>query len=292
MSRCLSPLDSSDHGPFDNPLLTPSSPTENRKWCFERRRANILWAKGLPKEGLAYGTKERQILVYVTASGEHVYLQYPGSESIADEPRPWDFRPKVESVDGSTAKDFRFKDIWDALFVALDSAEDGSIGPILATLFYRMAYMKDHTRSSAPWTPLTRSVVANRERAVSDSLSAALSSPWLYKPQATVLRPIEETVPDWGGMSLEAFLYYNDLLAWNEDCKYYYRDTEMETKPWTGKDTGRINNLLTHVSIIGLNTHHVRLSSLLDKFSRLRGVAPASRKECVATCAPNLTETS
>lgn len=50
--------------------------------------------------------------------------------------------------------------------------------------------------------------------------------------------------------SIEAYLYYNDLLVQNEECKYYYRDiVENDEKKWNNT-TGRQNTLRTHISVI------------------------------------------
>jgi hypothetical protein len=77
-------------------------------------------------------------------------------------------------------------------------------------------------------------------------------------------------------MSLEAFLFYNELLVWNEDCKYHYKDTDWKK--------GRVNTLLSHIRILGYMLEEVRLSDIFDGFARQQGISPASNDEVIRTC--------
>lgn len=272
-------------------LQTPSGQTLNRRQCFERRTANIRWVEELPREGLTYGVNERQLRLHETPRRERIYIQYPGTEASAADPRPWDFRPKIELRDGSYLKDLAFNDVWDLLIATIGRADRTSYGPaILATLFYRMAYMKDHVQRPEPWTSVVRQLraVDGDDIRIQGERNVRMNPHWLYDPPDEVLRGIEKEMGDWGGISLEAFLQYNDLLAWNEDCKYYYRDVRTRGDKWLGKSTGRINTLLTHIRIIGLAKGEVKLSNLLGSLSR-QGVAPVTKTDSLAICAPYLT---
>lgn len=83
-------------------------------------------------------------------------------------------------------------------------------------------------------------------------------------------------------MSLEAFLIYNDLLAWNEDCKYHYRSVQKNSG-WIG-NVGRPNTLRTHVSVIGTMVGKVSFVKLLEQAARTRGVAPCTHKDALSIC--------
>jgi hypothetical protein len=74
-------------------------------------------------------------------------------------------------------------------------------------------------------------------------------------------------------VSLEGYLLYNDLLVQNEDCKYYYRDTVDKGKDWNFK-TGRINTLLSHISVIEYLQGSITFSEIMMRFQRGMGVAP------------------
>ena len=106
---------------------------------------------------------------------------------------------------------------------------------------------------------------------------------YLVRNDKEVLKSISEIVPLWGGMSFEAFLHFNDLLAWNEDCKYLYRMQQMNLDTWI-RDTGRVNTLLTHLSIIGYLSGKIPFSQVCMKFARGKGVAPANRDEIIRVC--------
>ena len=61
------------------------------------------------------------------------------------------------------------------------------------------------------------------------------------------LKPhLKDVVTDmkWAGMSFEAFLRYNDLLALNEDVKYWYRATNIKKTLWKADAVGRVNGAL------------------------------------------------
>jgi len=103
-----------------------------------------------------------------------------------------------------------------------------------------------------------------------------------YSLPVVVLRELSEVFNDLGNMSLDAFLRYNELLAWNEDCKYHYRSVESG-KGWI-QGVGRVNNLLTHISVIGFALGDVRLSEMLMRFVRMYGVSPATWKEIRLIC--------
>lgn len=246
---------------------------------IEKREANIGWIKDLPRSDLEHEGRERQIRLKETEDGEHLFIQYPGKEATREDDgnRPWDFRPRLQLEDGTYGENLSFGDVWDTLFYVLEELEDDGIDPAraLAILFYRMAFMVDHRWEYEPEF-MTRVVSDGR---VLETSTERYPHLLVYDPPQDVISDLSEMIPEIGGMSLEAFLHYNDLLAWNEDCKYYYRDEVVRDDGWDGVRTGRINNLLTHVSIIGIITGDYRLSDLLNKFQRSRGVAPVTRDE-------------
>lgn len=252
-----------------------------------KRLHNIEWVKGLPRAGLTYRATVKQISIHTTRFGEEIYIQYPGKESerTDDKRRPWDFFPRV-LIRNSYGNDLSFKDIWDALFEGLEPKKH-QIKPelqTLATIFYRMAYMDDHVRSEEPLSLKVRCIeyVEGEERLVSEE-KQPFPSLYLYRPAEPVIDKFADLFPACG-MSFEAFLHYNNLLAWNEDCKYYYRATEAKGKKWMGA-TGRVNNLLTHISVLGYLLGELTISDVFYKFASGAGVAPATRDEIIRiTC--------
>jgi len=110
----------------------------------------------------------------------------------------------------------------------------------------------------------------------SDFKQESFTDFYLFKPNRQVIKLLSEVIPEIAGLSIEAFLYYNDLLAWNEDCKYYYRNMLYKDGKWMNK-TGRVNNLLTHIHILGCFLKDLKWSKLLGKLQR--GVAPPTQTE-------------
>lgn len=246
------------------------------------REQNILWVRDLERTGLEHGRLEKRIDFATTARGEVLGIQYPGKEAAQEKrTRPWDFRPKVTLEDGSEGLDLTFDGIWDVLFDILDgvATEEPDVARALATIFYRMAFMLDHEEADPPSADGVQWVPEEPDPLPPGHADERFGPVRRYQPPDRVVRALDEAFPDWGGMSLEAFLHYNDLLAWNEDCKYYYRGVVEDGKDWMGR-TGRVNNILSHVTIIGFLMEEVKLSRIAGKFaSGAPGVAPATSDE-------------
>ena len=80
-----------------------------------RRMINLDFISKLPLDGLKYDEKEMMVKLYKTYSDEELFLQYPGKESIRNNPKPRDFRPKLLIKNG-TGPDLSFGDVWAAFF--------------------------------------------------------------------------------------------------------------------------------------------------------------------------------
>ena len=183
-------------------------------------------------------------------TGEKLYIQYPGKETVRENnPRPWDFRPKLQLRGGEWLKDLSFKDVWDDLYMLKDFAMDMGY---LATLFFRIAYMMDATK-----------IINTGEMELS----------WFeYNPSEEVLSGFQISTEALRGCSVPAYLAYNDYLAQNEDCKYYYRAVYDKGETWK-TDTGRRNTLLTHMAVIAFIEDLLRFTEITDMFQRGMGVA-------------------
>lgn len=273
---------------LEESLLTRIQNTSARAESSSKRIANIQWIANLPRDELAFQNRTKQLLITKTAKDEEVFIQYPGKESarIDDRCRPWDFFPRIRK-ESEFGAGLDFKAIWDILFEGLQplTGKNTVWGAILATIFYRMAFMNDHVIAGQSVQTKIREVsynYAGSESVLNETIEQI--GPWYrYSPSKDIVDSITGIVPLWGGMSFEAFLHYNDLLAWNEDCKYYYR--MQQTKPGTWiRETGRVNTLLTHLSIIGYVLGEVRFSEVCVKFARGKGVAPANREEILRVC--------
>ena len=250
------------------PKQTPYRATENQK------RENIANFNALPREGLINGTTERRILLYETRCGEKVYMQYPGIESTREGNRnyPLDARPVLRKADGSYSADMDFKKIWDIIDII--GREHRADTDILATLFLRIAYMIGYRHNDAEYLCETINISTG---AVISSENTHLS--WnSLEIDTDVLDTLNDRFGFLDGISIEGFLYYNDLLAQNEDCKYSY----LKGNRWDVK-TGRINNCLSHLTVISHIRGYIGISKLIDSFQRT-GVAPLPQGRLWEAC--------
>lgn len=243
----------------------------------------------MPLDGLGNEETELSIPMAQTSQHERIYIQYPGKESRESKKRKWsnpkDFRPKYLSYGSRTyGPDLTFSKLWDPLVDNLRSIREQydreHFAAVLGTLFYRMAFLVDYTETPAKEYGAT--IFRNGKEDGTRQVSYARF--WNYNPPAETMRIMGKIFPDWGGMSFEAYLHYNSLLAWNEDGKSFAKFPD-----WTlTKTIGRINTLLTHVRVIGFITEKVELSALLGDFTRRRGMSPAPPEEIRAICGPYL----
>ena len=179
----------------------------------EKRLFNIAKFSKLDRRlPLAFMVRERLLLLHETEAGEKIYIRYPGKESARlKNRRPLDFRPVLEYPDGSFMKDLSFGDIWDDI-TALHSNDKQTICE-LAALFFRIAFMVNHKKDSAKCMykdidMTTKTEVSNGE----------IDFEW-YKPcfSKELLTALQDKIGLIRGASLEAYLFYNDLLVQNED---------------------------------------------------------------------------
>ena len=219
--------------------------------------------------------------MHTTPAGETISIKYPGKESASGRKKvyEYDFRPKVRLKDGSYADDLTFFQIWEALYQKMTSSHEGRA--ILGVIFYRMAYMVDYV-----------SFRPGELNALHEPGSASLPLSGYLGLDFQLLKPAlgdwsEGT--DWAGMSLEAFLRYNDLLALNEDTKYWYRSVKFKKEDWDADGVGRVNTMLTHLSVVGFHSNKIRFSTMIGRFSR-NGVCASSKKESISICAPYLVD--
>ena len=251
----------------------------------KRREENVKWVRELSLEGLAYSKTERQVSIVKTREGEEIAIQYPGKESIQGRKKwknDWDFRPKLVNRENV---DLTFEQIWDPLFDdlrLLSGERRKEVGSVLATLYYRIAYMVDYNKNlEDQYRTKTVQVVQSLEGKRAPE-SIAVGPFWAYKPPLQAVDFVVSGVPKWAKMSFEAFLHYNSLLAWNEDMKCFAKFDDWSP----GDPRGRINTLLTYIRVIGFIVDEVRPSALLGGFARLRGMSMAEPAEVRRICSP------
>lgn len=236
----------------------------------DKKLFNINCFSRLDRTGLKFGETERRILMHEYPTGEKLYIQFPGKESARPvNSRPWDFRPKLQLADGSWLSDLSFKDVWDDLYALKDTNVDMGY---IAMIFFRIAYMLD--------SELVTKELEYEDLGPDNDVIATgkIKMEWYnYNPDPELLNHLNIPTQVLRGCSLLPYLAYNDFLAQNEDCKYFYRSKYEKYEEWDGL-TGRRNTLLTHMSIIAFIEGYLRFTEMMDMFQRGRGVAPLSPK--------------
>lgn len=94
-----------------------------------------------------------------------------------------------------------------------------------------------------------------------------------YTPPKSVIKEIKKELPKEFPEPLEVFLSYLEVIALNEDVKYFTLDYDIKT------GIGRQNNLLTYANIINviLLNHHVEIRELLTEFFMFSGQMARNR---------------
>lgn len=245
--------------------------SELKKESDEKKFFNIEAFSKLDRSGLSYDGVERRLLMKEFSTGEKLYIQYPGKESAREKnTRPWDFRPKLQLPNGEWLKDLSFKDVWDDLYSFKDIDADMSY---VATLFFRIAYMMDAKKTTRilhfeDVDIKTGNIVGEGE----------IKLTWYeYGPDDSLLNDFQVSPAALRGCSVPAYLAYNDYLAQNEDCKYFYRAVHDRGETWK-TDTGRRNTLLTHMAVIAFIENKLRFTEITDMFQRGMGVAALPAK--------------
>ena len=241
---------------------------------IDQKKENIDNFDSLPRDDLTYGLVENRVLLYETQVGEKVYFQYPGLESVRDGNRsfPLDARPVLVKSDGSICEDMDFKRIWD--IIDLIGQNHKADIDILATIFLRIAYMIGYEHNEKQYTCDTVNIQTG-ETVSTEEIPLVWNS---LKLDNDVIETLNDRFGSFEGISIEGFLYYNDLLAQNEDCKYHY----LNGHNWN-YTTGRINNCLSHLTVISHIRGKIGISKLIDSFQRT-GVAPLPQSRFEEAC--------
>lgn len=241
---------------------------------------NIETFNNLDRTGLQYNVKERRILIYESQKNEKIFFQYPGKESVRESGSqfPLDGRPMLQLQNGTIIPDMDFKKIWDIIDnVGKDHHIDMDL---VATIFLKIAYMLDYKRFEKDY-PFEDIDIATGQVVNSGTIKLKLNT---LNIDEDVLYTLNDRLSFSReiGISLEGFLYYNDLLAQNEDCKYTYKARIAGETP--NIKTGRINTCLSHLSIIAHIRGKMGISELINMFQRGRGVAPLQNKKISDAC--------
>lgn len=147
-----------------------------------------------------------------------------------------------------------FGEMW-ATFEALAQRGDKTALAVCGGLLYRNAYLLDHEKDGP--------------------------GGWRYAPSSEALAILAAAPVDSELIRPDVLMYYLDLVALNEDVKYWTL-RRADGNPYDLKTTGRPNNLRTAltfiVTLLRMLNGERSLGAFADAMSRGRGVAPGSLK--------------
>jgi len=188
--------------------------------------------------------KDDEYIIALGKPGKEVYIDTLRHKNGSLTNNANDMKPTI-SVNGNELRtDGSFTAIFEA-FQELGRSNETAL-ELLACLLYRNAFLQDHKLQN---------------------------DQYVYSPPALVVEQIESYIGTIFGISPMAFLHYLEAIALNEDTKYHTLGHDIS------KGTGRTNNLLTCVNIIGVFLNRVPLIKFAGALTRPpTGIATISNK--------------
>lgn len=220
-----------------------------KKECTEKKLNVVNWSielSGQTTQG-DYDTH----WVWVSDDGRYrVGLAKYGKEYYMDTIRrkngsfgnnPNDMRPVVEKDGNIIEFDPSFDHVF-TFFQDLQMVCGDEILNAVGCMMVRNAYMQDHVN---------------------------IDGKYYYRPDKAIVNILTEALPEYDGISTEAYLHYIDAIAQNEDTKYYTLGHDIS------KGAGRHNNMLTYAHSIAVLLKKSPFSKICSAFGRPPvGVAP------------------
>lgn len=229
----------------------------------EQMKPKISGAKRMAcvKEAIAFSkglSPEDKIYESIWSNGDYeVYLGKPGKEALTTYQlckhkdgrktnNENDMLPVIYHNGNDLLKRASFTEVFNQLQHLFNV--DKEVLEVIACLMFRNAFMLDH-------------------KEVHDNQ-------WRYLPNQGVIKIIMDRIPMIYDVPLEVFLHYLDLLAWNEDTKYFTLGYDITL------GTGRRNNMLTCMNLIGVLLARVSIVDFAGQFSRPpTGISAISAKK-------------
>lgn len=253
------------------------SGTTNRMRKYNIDNLIEIIIKDIKDNNLEYGKKERRIKIYSTSQNEHIYIQYPGSYSKINKSGvskvPFDFRPIAVLKNNGKSKDMDFESIWRILQNFIEGHRN--LMGIINTLLFRMGRMYEYLLVE---NQNYKSYFIENGKDERPTPAEHMAVP-LYKLNfqddelIQSLNYLAENIDAGSGetMSLEAFLYYFELLLQIEDCKY--------NSDKISDHSGRIPSSDSMIVISSYSNNQIDLANMLMRFVRYRGIARCENDE-------------
>jgi hypothetical protein len=234
------------------------------------------------------GTIENPVktIISVLPNNKEAYFLKPGKETQRAKPNIHDMFPNVGSNDKSETEGYTFEIMWEYL-IKISIINQITFKKILV-LLYRLCFLFDHQEVE---TDKIRYSPSKDLSDYIDKIDFSLKDGFKDKFKT------EE-------IGLWEYLYFIDLIGWNEDVKYNVKNSSPN---FTGnKRAGRVNTILTIICAPLMISNFIQdiiqktrnygiidvklITSTIQKFTKSRGICVLSNKDLSEYLQPYLVE--
>lgn len=240
-------------------------------------------------EAIAFesGTIENPIktVISVLPSGKEAYFLKPGKETLRATPNIHDMFPNVGKNNQSETDGYTFEIMWEYL-IKISIINQITFKKILV-LLYRLCSLLDHQEVE------TGKLRYSPSKDLSDYIGKIDFS----------LRDGFKDKFKTEEIGLWEYLYFIDLIGWNEDVKYHVKDSIPNFKT-VNKRKGRVNTILTIICAPLMISNFIQdiiqktknygiidvklITSTIQKFTKSRGICVLSNRDLLEYLQPYL----
>lgn len=229
-------------------------------------------------------------IISILSNGKEAYFKKPGKETLRVKPNIFDMSPNVGIGNSSDTNNWAFEKMWEYL-IKISIINRITFKKILVIL-YRNCFLVDHEENQDG---------NYRYRPSKELLD------YINHLEDFVLRDGFKDKFNSEEIGLQEFLYFVDLLGWNEDVKYHIVDSKPNFA--SGKSrVGRINTILSIISAPLLISNFISdvidktknggiidvslITDTIQKFSKSRGICVLTDKKLIDSLSPYLKDTT
>ena len=170
--------------------------------------------------------KPRKTVISVLPNGKEAYFLKPGKETLRAKPNIHDMFPNVGYKNQSETDSYTFETMWEYL-IKVSIINQITFKKVLL-LLYRLCFLLDHKK------------IKNGKIRYSPSKDL---SDYIDKIDFSLKDGFKDKFKT-EEIGLWEYLYFIDLIGWNEDVKYHVKNSMPNFKSVNNR-TGRVNTILT-----------------------------------------------
>jgi hypothetical protein len=242
------------------------------------------------EEAIAFegGTIEnpKKHLITSLPNGKEAYFFKPGKETLRKVPNVYDMSPNVGANGISETEGWAFEKIWEYL-IKISIISQSTFKKVLV-LLYRNCFLLDHREiEKGKFRYLPSKEISDY---INNIESFVLKDGFVDKFKTTEIGLLE-------------YLYFIDLIGWNEDVKYHIVEGQPDFIKYD-KKVGRVNTILSVISAPLLISNFILdiiyktekkgiidvklITSTIQMFTKSRGLCVLSNKELLKQLTPYL----